>query len=248
MNLYNEDCLEVMDKLIEDGVKVDAIITDPPYGTTACKWDSIIPFDAMWERLNKLIKPTGAIVLFGSEPFSSALRMSNIKNYKYDWVWEKSKATGHLNSKKRPMVKHELIHLFYKKQPIYNPQGLVEKDKPTISKGNRGTKGEGSSGDVYGVAIKDAIQTHTNYPLSILKFNVDMKAEFHPTQKPVPLMEYLIKTYTNENETVLDFTMGSGSTGVACKNTNRHFIGIEKDENYFKIAEARINNTPTKLL
>ena len=241
MKLYKGDCLEVMDELIEKGVVVDSIITDPPYGTTACKWDSVIPFDEMWKRLNKLIKPNGAIVLFGSEPFSSALRMSNIKNYKYDWVWEKSKATGHLNAKKRPMVKHELIHIFYKKQPTYNPQGLVEKEKPTISKGNRGKKGDGSSGDVYGKAIKDAIQTHSNYPLSIQKFQVDMKAEFHPTQKPVALMEYLIKTYTNENELVLDLTMGSGTTGVACVNTNRNFIGIELDENYFKIAEKRIN-------
>ena len=239
------DCLEVM-KTIEDN-SIDAIITDPPYGTTACKWDSVIDFELMWEQLNRIIKPNGAIVLFGSEPFSSALRMSNIKNYKYDWVWEKSKATGHLNSKKRPLVKHELIHLFYKKQPTYNPQGLIKKDKPTISKGNRGKKGVGSSGDVYGEAVKDAIQTHTGYPLSIQRFNVDMKAEFHPTQKPVPLLENLIKTYTNENETVLDFTMGSGSTMVACKNTNRNGIGIEKEEKYFKIAKERIKETEYKL-
>jgi site-specific DNA-methyltransferase (adenine-specific) len=181
------------------------------------------------------------ISLFGSEPFSSLLRVSNLKNYKYDWIWEKSKATGHLNSKKRPLVKHELIHIFYKEQPLYNPQGLIEKDKPTISKGDRGKKGDGSSGDVYGKATRDALQTHTNYPLSIQKFQVDMKAEFHPTQKPVALMEYLIKTYTNENELVLDFTMGSGSTGVACKNLNRKFIGIELDEKYFTIASERIN-------
>ena len=233
------DCLEKM-KEIKSG-SVDAIITDPPYGTTACKWDSVIPFDKMWEQLNRVIKPNGAIVLFGSEPFSSALRMSNIKNYKYDWIWEKSKATGYLNSKKRPLVKHELIHVFYKKQPTYNPQGLIEKEKPTISKGSRGRKGEGSSGDVYRRATRDAIQTHSNYPLSIQRFQVDMKAEFHPTQKPVALMEYLIKTYTNEGETVLDFTMGSGTTGVACKNLNRSFIGIEMDDKYFEIAKERIN-------
>lgn len=240
ITLINGDCLEEMDKLIEQGIKVDAIITDVPYGTTACKWDSIIPFEPMWERLNKLIKSNGAIVLFGSEPFSSALRMSNIKNYKYDWIWEKNKATGHLNSKKRPLVKHEKLHVFYKKQPIYNPQGLIRKNRATISKGNRGKKGNGSSGDVYGLAQKDAIQIFENYPTSILKFGVDMKAEFHPTQKPVSLMEYLIKTYTNENETVLDFTMGSGSTGVACNNTNRNFIGIELDKGYFNIAKKRI--------
>ena len=238
IDLRQGDCLELM-KSIPDG-SIDAIITDPPYGTTACKWDSVIPFEPMWAELKRVIKPNGAIVLFGSEPFSSALRMSNIKNYKYDWVWEKSKATGHLNSKKRPLVKHELIHIFYKSQPTYNPQGLIEKDKPTISKGNRGKKGIGSSGDVYGKAENDAIQTHTNYPLSIQKFNVDMKAEYHPTQKPVALLEYLIKTYTNEGETVLDFTMGSGSTGVACVNTNRNFIGIELDEKYFEIAKGRI--------
>jgi len=284
--LYQGGCLEVMDELIAKGVVVDAIITDPPYGTTNCSWDSPIPFnnfimqpkskrskkmvpiyrdeyilqelkkgrdykeiceyfdknskEGMWQKLNKLIKPNGAIVLFGTEPFSSYLRMSNIKNYKYDWVWEKSKATGHLNSRKRPLVKHELIHIFYTKQATYNPQGLIEKDTPTISKGNRGNKGIGSSGDVYGKATRDAIQTHTNYPLSIQKFQVDMKAEFHPTQKPVSLMEYLIKTYTNEGDLVLDFAMGSGTTGVACMNLNRKFIGIELNEKYFNIALQRI--------
>ena len=240
--IHQGDCLEVMDRLIEQGVKVDAIITDPPYGTTACKWDSVIPFEPMWERLNKLIKPNGAIVLFGSEPFSSALRMSNIKNYKYDWVWEKSKATGHLNCKKRPLVKHEIISVFYKNQCLYNPQDLIKKEKHTISKGNRGSKGNGSSGDCYREATKDYIQEYGNYPKSIKFFQVDMKAEYHPTQKPVALMEYLIKTYTNENETVLDFTCGSGTTGVACKNLNRDFIGIELDEKYFEIAKDRINN------
>jgi len=242
INLYNDDCLKVMDTLIEQNIKVDAIITDPPYGTTACKWDSVIPFDAMWERLNKLIKPNGAIVLFGSEPFSSALRMSNIKNYKYDWIWDKSKATGHLNCKKRPLLKHEIISVFYKKRSMYNPQGLIKKEKPTISKGNRGNKGKGSSGDCYGLATKDYTQEYGHYPKSIKAFQVDMKAEHHPTQKPVALMEYLIKTYTNENETVLDFTMGSGSTGVACKNTNRNFIGIELDKEYFEISKERIND------
>ena len=194
----------------------------------------------MWKQLKRVIKPNGAIVLFGSEPFSSALRMSNLKNYKYDWVWEKSKATGHLNSKKRPLVKHELVHVFYKTQPTYNPQGLLAKEKPTVSRGDRGKKGEGSSGDVYGKAVRDAIQTHTNYPLSVIKFNVDMKAEFHPTQKPVALMEYLIKTYTNEGETVLDFAAGSFTTGVACVKTGRNFIGIEMDKGYFYVGVNRV--------
>jgi len=230
IQLYNGDCLEVMDKLIADGVLVDAVITDPPYGTTACKWDSVIPFDEMWLRLNKLVKDNGAIVLFGSEPFSSALRMSNIKNYKYDWVWEKSKPTGHLNAKKQPLRKVELIHLFYKKQCNYYPQGLKKTNK-MVSRTNRGN---------YGECSKTTLQTHTNYPTNILKYpSID---GVHQTQKPVALMEYLIKTYTNENELVLDFTMGSGSTGVAAKNLNRKFIGIELDTDYFNIAKERIKN------
>jgi len=239
--LMQGDCLERM-KEIPDG-SVDMILTDPPYGTTACKWDSIIPLEPMWEQLKRIIKPNGAIVMTASQPFTTTLIASNMKMFKYCWVWEKSKATGHLNAKKRPMVKHEDIVVFYVKQATYNPQGLIKKDVQTISKGNRGCKGVGSSGDCYGKATKDAIQTHTNYPLSITRHKVDMKAEFHPTQKPVALMEYLIKTYTNESETVLDFTMGSGSTGVACKNLNRKFIGIELDEEYFKIAQDRISAT-----
>ena len=238
IELIQGDCLEKM-KDIPDG-SVDAIITDPPYGTTACKWDSIIPLEPMWEQLKRIIKPNGAIVMTASQPFTTTLIASNMKMFKYCWVWEKSKATGHLNAKKRPLVKHEDIVVFYKRQCTYNPQGLIKKDNPTISKGDRGKKGEGSSGDCYDKAIKDAVQTHTKYPLSIKKHNVDMRAEYHPTQKPVALMEYLIKTYTNEGETVLDFTMGSGTTGVACKNLGRKFIGIELDEGYFEIARDRI--------
>lgn len=197
----------------------------------------------MWKQLKRIIKPNGAIVMTASQPFTATLISSNMKMFKYCWVWEKSKATGHLNAKKRPMVKHEDIVVFYGKQPIYNPQGLIEKEVPTISKGDRGKKGIGSSGECYGKATKDAVQTHTNYPLSIIRCNVDMKAEFHPTQKPVALMEYLIKTYTNEGETVLDFTIGSGTTGVAAKNLNRKFIGIELDDKYFEIAKNRILET-----
>ena len=236
--LMQGDCLERM-KEIESG-SVDLILTDPPYGTTKCSWDSIIPLEPMWEQLKRVIKPNGAIVMTASQPFTTTLISSNMKMFKYCWVWEKSKATGHLNAKKRPLVKHEDIVVFYGKQPTYNPQGLIEKDKPTISKGNRGSKGVGSSGECYGIATKDAIQTHTNYPLSLTKHNVDTKAEFHPTQKPVALMEYLIKTYTNEVETVLDFAAGSFTTGVACKNLNRKFIGIELDQGYFDIAKKRI--------
>jgi len=229
-------------KKIPDG-SIDLVLTDPPYGTTACKWDTVIPFEPMWEQLKRVTKKNGAIVLFGSQPFTSALVMSNPKMFKYEWVWEKNKATGHLDSKRKPMKAHENICMFYDRQPTYNPQGLIPKEKPTISKGNRGKKGNGSSGDVYGFAGKDAVQTHTNYPRTVVKIGVDMKAEFHPTQKPVALMEYLIKTYTNEGETVLDFTMGSGTTGVACKNLNRNFIGIELDETYYNIAKERIENT-----
>ena len=235
MKLIHGDCLEEMDNLIKEGVVVDAIICDLPYGTTQCKWDSVIPFGEMWLRLNKLIKPNGAIVLFGSEPFSSALRMSNIKNYKYDWVWEKSKASNYLNSKKQPLKASEDINVFYKKQPTYNPQMI---------KGNPYNKGKAKrETSVYGkqVSIEVKSEDGLRYPRSVIKFKTaESEGKLHPTQKPVALMEYLIKTYTNEGDTVLDFTMGSGSTGVACKNLNRNFIGIEKDEKYFKIAEERV--------
>ncbi len=236
--LIQGDCLEIMAKIPDQCV--DMVMTDPPYGTTACKWDSVIPFEPMWEQLKRIIKPNGAIVLMASQPFTSALIMSNVKMFKYCWVWEKSKATGHLNAKKRPLVKHEDIVVFYGKQPIYNPQDLVKKKVPTVSKGNRGSKGAGSSGECYNLAQKDAIQVYTNYPLSIIQHNVDMKATYHPTQKPVALMEYLIKTYTNEGEIVLDFAMGSGTTGSACVNLNRKFIGIELDQTYFEIAKERV--------
>jgi len=236
IDLRNGNCLEVM-KFIPDK-SIDAIITDPPYGTTACKWDNVIDFELMWEQLNRIIKTNGAIVLFGSEPFSSALRMSNIKNYKYDWVWEKSKATNFLNAKKQPLRAKENISVFYKKQPFYNPQ---------MSKGeayNKGIRKKQSKDDVYGNYNQSEGRSEgARYPRDVMYFKTAESEgkTFHKTQKPVALMEYLIKTYTNENETVLDFTMGSGSTGVAAKNTNRNFIGIEMDDNYFKIATDRIN-------
>ena len=239
IDLRQGDCLAEMDKLIEHGVKVDMILTDPPYGTTACKWDSVIPLEPMWERINKLIKPNGAVVLFGSEPFSSALRISSIKNYKYDWVWQKS-PTGFLNAKKMPMKSVENIIVFYNKLPTYNPQGITKIKNKTIR--NHSTKIErtqiGLSTHNGGRLKKSYVQSFTGYPNQTLVFSNDKG--FHPTQKPVPLLEYLIKTYTNEGETVLDFTMGSGSTSVACVNTNRNFIGIELDEKYFEIAKKRI--------
>ena len=234
--LYNGDCLEVMDRLIEEGLKVDVIICDPPYGTTACKWDTVIPFDDMWERLNKLIKPNGAIVLFGNEPFSSALRMSNVKNYKYDWKWIKTKPSGHLNAKKQPMRIYEDILVFYKNQCVYNPQGLEYGEFDN----NRKWRSNKSSCEVFGRERHFKISNAKGYPRNILNYNNPNNNLLHPTQKPVPMLEYLIKTYTNENETVLDFTMGSGSTGVACANANRKFIGIELDNNYFNIAKQRI--------
>jgi len=237
MKLIHGECLEEMDKLIEQGVTVDAIITDPPYGTTACKWDSVIPLEPMWERLNKLIKTNGAVVLFGSEPFSSRVRMSNIKNYKYDWVWDKKKAGNIFLAKNQPMKTFENIMVFSNRKNRYFP--IMEKRDKVIKSKNYGT-GEGIpvNGKNDGV-----VYTYTHkYPKAILEIsNANQRNRVHPTQKPVPLMEYLVKTYTNEGETVLDFTFGSGTTGIACQNTGRKFVGIEMDDNYFKIAEKRIS-------
>ena len=245
IDLIKGDCLEVM-KEIADG-SIDAIITDPPFGTTACKWDSVIDFDLMWEQLNRIIKPNGAIVLFGSEPFSSALRMSNIKSYKYDWVWEKTQATGHLNANKQPLRSNELISVFYKKQCTYNPQ-KTQGHKP-MNRGVRKLSVQNKT-QVYGKVNKELpFGGNTDrYPRTNIVFKSDkQKSYFHPTQKPLELIEYLIKTYTNEGETILDFTMGSGSTMVACQNTNRNGIGIEQDDKYFKIAEQRIKENEYKL-
>tara|TARA_B110000902_G_C14056764_1_gene493877 strand:+ start:26 stop:790 length:765 start_codon:yes stop_codon:yes gene_type:complete len=247
MDLRKGDCLEIM-KGIPDG-SIDAIITDPPYGTTACKWDSVIDFDLMWEQLNRIIKPNGAIVLFGSEPFSSALRMSNIKNYKNDWVWHKSQPSG-MSFKMQPMRTHENILIFGAKI-TFNPikeirEGFTEGSKKRLASGKITYSKKGN--DIYNIKKQEG-QTKLNdlrNPTTVLKIgsvaNKGKEKVKHPTQKPVALMEYLIKTYTNEGETVLDFTMGSGSTGVAAKNTNRNFIGIEQDDKYFNIASERINN------
>ena len=242
IQLYHGDCLEIMDKLIEQGIKVDAIITDPPYGTTACKWDSVIPFDEMWKRLNKLIKDNGAIALFGTEPFSSNLRVSNLTNYRYDIIWEKERITNFLFVKKQIAKCHENVSIFYKKQPTYNPQ-LQKREGKGVWK-RSGTKEYKRS--LYNQDIANGNRSSNGdlrYPRSVQKFSLHNGGLYHPTQKPVELMEFLIKTYTNENETVLDFTMGSGSTGVACLNTNRKFIGIEIDEKYFEIAKNRIEET-----
>ena len=239
IQLFNGDCLEVMDKLIADGVKVDAIITDPPYGTTACKWDNVIPFDEMWKRLKLLRKENSPIVLFGSEPFSSYLRISNIKEYKYDWIWNKFKAGNIFLANYQPMKIHEIISVFGKGNITYNPIKEI-RDKIKISK-NYGTGA--TMGGNYEKEEKVYIYEDKN-PVSIIEIsNANQKGKLHPTQKPVALMEYLIKTYTNQGDTVLDFCMGSGTTGVACKKLNRNFIGIELDKKYFDIAEKRINET-----
>jgi len=229
------DCLERM-KEIPDG-SVDMVLADPPYGTTACKWDTVIDLPLMWEQLKRVIKPNGAIVMTASQPFTSALVMSNPKMFKYCWVWEKSQATGHLNAWKMPLRNTEDICVFYAKQCIYNPD-ISDKPKHNIRPVTTRTKGT----DCYG---EHSLSAHKcppdkSMPRTILKFN-NQQGTVHPTQKPVALMEYLISTYTDERDTVLDFTMGSGTTGVACKNLGRKFIGIELDQGYFDIAQKRIN-------
>ena len=246
IKLYQGDCLEIMDMLIEQGVKVDAVITDPPYGTTACKWDSVIPFDAMWERLKKLRKDASPICLFAIEPFASTLRVSNIKEYKHEWIWNKEQAGNFIQAKNHPLRVSENILTFGKKvnyYPIMEPAKEKNKRPASIKKQNTNFLGKVSNGEFK---RSENYNEDLRYPKNILTFNARAKEcnnvnRFHPTQKPVALLEYLIKTYTNEGDTVLDFTMGSGSTGVACINTNRKFIGIELDENYFKIAEDRIH-------
>jgi site-specific DNA-methyltransferase (adenine-specific) len=263
MQLFNDDCLKVLPTIPDNSI--DLILTDPPYGTTACKWDSVIPFEPMWKELKRIIKDNSAIALFGSEPFSSHLRLSNLDWFKYDWIWEKQKASNFMGAKYSPLKYHEIISVFSKSSHNYNPQkykvleieDVIKLDKNEIKK-----LFETKDYDRYGkvdkrktinnpITNKDHIGNKLNRirnaddgyrnPKSILKINKDINTNIHPTQKPIALLEYLIKTYTNEGDTVLDFTMGSGSTGVACKNTNRKFIGIEMDKNYFDIAEKRIN-------
>ena len=250
--LYRGDCLEVM-KQIPDW-SIDAIITDPPYWTTDCKWDSVIPFEPMWEQLRRIIKPNGAIVLFGSEPFSSALRMSNIKMYKYDWVWEKTRPSWFVHSKNKPMKSHETLSVFShwttihkwqsKNRMEYYPQGLIYEPYNNIR------KPEKRASNVWFSLRKshkeEFITEYKNYPRSVLKFP-NNEVWLHNSQKPVALIEYLIKTYTNEWETVLDFTAWSFTTAVASDNTNRKWICIEQDEWYCKIWAKRINENRLKL-
>ena len=238
LQVYHGDCLEVM-KDIEDG-SVDMICADPPYGTTNCTWDSIIPLEPMWVHLKRVIKQNGAIVLTASQPFTSALVMSNTKMFRYCWVWEKDNHTNFLNIKKQPAKRHEDVVIFYKHQPVYNPQMWKG-----VENHSKGIKRELSKREYLGAefACSKDIEGGMKYPISIQRFKGEGRGKaVHPTQKPVSLMEYLIKTYTNEGETVLDFCMGSGTTGVACRNLNRKFIGIEKDADYFEIAKNRIEN------
>lgn len=243
MQLIKGDCLVEM-KSIPDK-SIDMILCDLPYGTTSCKWDTIIPFDKLWEQYERIIKPNGAIVLTAQQPFTSALVMSNPKIYKYDWYWKKSKPVGFANAKKMPLKDVETISIFYKSLPTYNPQG-IEKCNRVISNSTKKIK-QNNITAINGGAFKTDtfIQEFTNYPRQIIEVGVEQG--LHPTQKPTELFEYLIKTYTNEGETVLDNCMGSGSTGVACVNLNRSFIGIEMDDKYFEIASKRINDHIKKI-
>ena len=230
------DCLELM-KGIPDG-SVDMILCDLPYGTTACKWDSVIPFEPLWDQYKRIIKEDGCIALFAQCPFDKVLGYSNIDMLKYEWIVEKTKATGHLNSKKMPMKAHESVLIFYKNLPLYNPQ-FTEGHKPVHSYTKHTTDGRCYGKTKTGISGGGSTK---RFPRDVVKFKWDtQKSALHPTQKPVALLEYLVKTYTNKGDLVLDNCMGSGSTGVACVNANRHFIGIELDPGYFEIAEKRIN-------
>ena len=232
VKLLHGDCLEMMKKIPDESI--DMILCDLPYGTTKNKWDSIVPLDKLWEQYNRIIKDNGAIILFSQMPFSAELVHSNLKHFRYEWIWEKDNGTGFLNAKKMPLKIHENILVFYKKLPKYNPQMRLG-FKPYKCK-------QGRHSSNYGDYEKGHVTSSNGerYPIDIIKFGNERG--LHPTQKPVALLEYLIKTYTNEGEIVLDNCMGSGSTGVACVNTNRNFIGIELDENYFNIAKERIGN------
>lgn len=218
---------------------IDMILCDLPYGTTDCKWDSIIPFEPLWEQYNRIIKDNGAIVLFSAQPFTTRLINSNLKYYRYNWYWKKNNRTGGILSKVQPMRCVEDICVFYKKKSTYNPQGLIRLEKPIIH------NVKGSS--VYGTKKNPSIQKYTGYPHHLLEFKVPAgKERLHPTQKPVELLEYLIKTYTDEKAVVLDNCMGSGSTCVACVTTNRRYIGFELDKDYFNISRKRLDEAEVK--
>jgi site-specific DNA-methyltransferase (adenine-specific) len=249
IDLHNQDCLEFMAGLPDNSI--DMCLTDPPYGTTTCGWDSIIPFEPMWEQLKRVVKDNGAIVLFGSQPFTSALVMSNLKMFRYEWIWEKNLSGGFILAKKQPMKYHENILVFAKSQTAYYP---IFEDYSESTKHRFKTSGiinsskmqkYGFENEVQGIKrVQDEVKLERGtYPKSFQKFKCVQnanKVRLHPTQKPVALLEYLIKTYTLEGETVLDFTFGSGSTAVACRNTGRNFIGCELDLDYFNLARKRL--------
>ena len=238
MNLMLGDCLERM-KEIPDG-SVDMILADPPYGTTACKWDSVIDLALMWEQLKRIIKPNRATVLFGSQPFTSVLITSNLKMFKYEWIWEKSKSGSAFTAKYRPVNKHENILVFGKGTLLYNP--ILTKGTPYSRNHDVSECDVNNHGIGFNRKVVKTENTGFRYPITVQRFQQKWRRQdqIHPTQKPVALMEYLIRTYTQEGETVLDFVMGSGTTGIACKNTGRNFIGIEKDAGYFEIAKQRL--------
>jgi site-specific DNA-methyltransferase (adenine-specific) len=244
MQLFHGDCLDILTTLSDKSV--DAVICDPPYGTTACKWDSVIPFEPMWKELKRIIKPRGAIVLFGSQPFTSALVMSNPKWFRYEWVWKKKKAVNYVKANQMPMRYHENIVVFYKNLPTYNPQFTKGIPYTTVF-----PRGNTNKPDAVFQDTRKPGHTKTNdgtrHPSTIIDIPKMGTETLHPTQKPLALLEYLVKTYTNPGDTCLDFTFGSGTTGVACVNLDRDFIGIEKDATYFALGSDRINkalNTP----
>ena len=234
-----------MPKLIEEDVKVDLVLTDPPYDKTNCQWDSIIPVDEMWECIHGLTHQDSNVLLFGGEPFASHLRLSNPVEYRYDWVWIKEQGVGFQVVKYRPMVKHENILVFNRKSSKYNPQ-MIKLDKPRVRKRKKGELSKSESAPYARISSERVDVYHYGYPNNILEYRRDRG--FHPTQKPVKLLEYLIKTYTEPNDTVLDFTMGSGSTGVACQNLGRDFIGIELDEAYYNLSCKRIDEAQRRLI
>jgi len=240
ISLYNDDCLCILPTLPDHSV--DLILVDPPYGTTKCKWDVVIPFDQLWQQYQRLIKDDGAVIIFASEPFASKLRVSNLEWYKYDLYWKKEKPTNFMNLKKRPGKLTENICVFYKNQPTYNPQMVKHEGK--LVKNSPKAKFNSEVSSKWDRQITPYVDTGYRYPGDILEFRREkLGSTLHPTQKPLSLVEYLVKTYSNPGDLVLDSCMGSGTTGVACRNLNRDFIGIELDKSYYNIAKDRINDT-----
>jgi len=253
--LIHGECIEEMQRLIEDGVEVDLILTDIPYGTTKCKWDTIIPFTDMWRCIKGLSHERTPVLLFGNEPFSSRLRVSNINCYRYDWVWNKETSTNFLSAKYQPLKPLEYISVFYKKAPTFNPirrMKTIDYDGSRTSEADKRVREIPNEVAGTGLTSRYYEDDGFRHPINLLTLNNQRDEcnnvnRVHPTQKPVKLLEYFVKTYTNEGDTVLDFTMGSGSTGVACMNLNRDFIGIELDEHYYHVADERINSNQSKL-